>query len=62
MAKERACKNCKRLIKGNICPICKKSELSAKWKGVVVIFDPENSEIAKKMKITAAGRYTIRVK
>ena len=58
---EKACKNCRRLVKGNLCPICKSSEVTSSWKGVLVIFDA-NSEIAKEAGITAPGKYAIRVK
>jgi len=58
---EKACKNCRRLVKGNLCPICKSSEVTSSWKGVLVIFDA-NSEIAKEAGITAPGKYAIRIK
>ena len=58
---EKACKTCRRLLKGNICPACKSSELTTNWKGVVVVFDA-NSEIAREAGITAPGKYAVRVK
>ena len=58
---EKACKTCRRLVKGNLCPICKTSELTSNWKGVIVIIDP-NSEIAKEAGITASGKYATKVK
>ena len=58
---EKACKTCRRLLKGNLCPTCKSSELTSSWKGVLVVFDSE-SEIAKEAGITAAGKYAIRIK
>lgn len=58
---ERACRSCKRLIKGNVCPVCKSSELTSTWKGIVVVFDA-NSEIAKEAGITAPGKYAVRMK
>jgi DNA-directed RNA polymerase subunit E" len=58
---EKACKICKRLLKGNLCPACKSSELTANWKGVLVVFDA-NSEIAKEAAITAVGKYAVRTK
>jgi DNA-directed RNA polymerase subunit E" len=58
---EKACKSCRRLLKGNLCPACKSSELSSSWKGVLVVFNPE-SEIAKEAGITAAGKYAVRIK
>jgi DNA-directed RNA polymerase subunit E" len=58
---EKACKSCRRLLKGNLCPACKSSELSSNWKGVLVVFDA-NSEIAKEAGITAVGKYAVRIK
>jgi DNA-directed RNA polymerase subunit E" len=49
------------LLKGNLCPACKSSELTSSWKGVLVIFNAE-SEIAKEAGVTAAGKYAVRIK
>lgn len=60
MAK-KACRNCKRIIlKGNVCPVCKSTDVTTSFQGIVVIFDVE-SEIAKKLGITAPGKYAIKV-
>ena len=37
---------------GDTCPVCKNSQTTTNWKGFVIIFNPEKSEIAKKMGIT----------
>lgn len=57
---KKACRTCKRIVKGNSCPVCKTSDLTTTFQGVVVIFDVE-SDVAKKMGITAPGTYAIRV-
>ncbi len=57
----KACKNCHRIVeKGRKCPYCG-GELTTNWKGLAVIINPDNSEIAKLMEITTPGRYAIRV-
>jgi DNA-directed RNA polymerase subunit E" len=56
----KACKNCKRIVEKNVCPVCKTSDMTSSFKGVVVIFDTE-SELAKKLGITAPGKYALRV-
>ena len=61
MQKLKACKNCRRIVEGDVCPVCKDSELTAHWKGSITIIDPEKSELAKKMEITTPGRYAIRI-
>ena len=55
----RACKQCRRIISGKICPVCK-IEAARNYQGVIVVFDT-NSEIAKKMGITAPGQYALKV-
>ena len=57
-----ACKKCKRLIKTKKCSICNTTDVTDKWKGSLTIFDTEKSEIAKKMEITFAGSYALKVK
>jgi len=59
---EKACKNCKRLVgRGSECPICRSKDLTNSWRGLLIVYDPE-SEIAKKVGISAPGRYAIRVR
>lgn len=41
------------------CPNCKSSDLSTSWKGVVVINDPEGSEIAKILEINTPGKFAL---
>ena len=59
---DKACKNCRFISSGPVCPNCKSSNLSDDWSGLVVIIDPSVSEVAKRMGITAAGRYAVRVR
>lgn len=59
---EKACRSCKAISMGSICPNCKSTNLSDDWSGLVIIFDPENSEIAKKMGVDKPGRYAIRIR
>lgn len=59
---EKACKNCRFISNGPVCPNCKSTNLSDDWSGLVVIMDLPNSEVAKRMGITAPGRYALRVR
>jgi DNA-directed RNA polymerase subunit E" len=59
---DKACKNCRYISNGPICPNCKSTNLSEDWSGLVVIVDPNASEVAKRMSISAAGRYALRVR
>jgi len=62
MSIERACKKCNAIYLGDKCPVCGSQEYSEEIKGRVVIFDPENSEVAKNAKITKKGTYAIKIK
>jgi DNA-directed RNA polymerase subunit E" len=58
---EKACKQCHRIVEGDVCPVCKESQLTPSWKGFVVVIDPATSEIAKHLKITTPGKYALRL-
>jgi DNA-directed RNA polymerase subunit E" len=59
---EKACPKCHLISNKNVCPQCKASPLSDDYTGLVIILDPENSAIAKAMKIKEKGRYALRVR
>lgn len=59
---KKACKQCKLIYTGEKCPNCDSKETTEDWKGRVVIINPENSEIAKKLKIKKPGIYAIKTK
>lgn len=59
---DKACKNCRFISGGPVCPNCKSTNLSDDWSGLIIIMDPSVSEVAKRMGITAAGRYALRVR
>jgi DNA-directed RNA polymerase subunit E" len=60
--REKACTNCHFITKENVCAKCKSTNLSEDYSGIVVMFDPENSSIAKAMKIKKKGRYALKVR
>ncbi|MBS3064011.1 MAG: DNA-directed RNA polymerase, subunit E'' [DPANN group archaeon] len=57
---KKACKTCGALVMKDICPTCHDSKLTENWKGRVIVIEPENSDIAKKMGIKKKGEYAIR--
>ncbi len=57
----KACRECHRLVEGNICPVCKTSHLTEEWNGLAIIFDID-SIIAKKLNTASPGRYALRVR
>ncbi len=60
--KEKVCRNCKLFVKGPVCPICRQANFSRSWKSIVIINDPNDSEIAKTLGITVPGKYCLWVK
>lgn len=62
MVRKKACKKCKIFVKKNECPICKSTDLTTSWKGRIVIFDTNKSEIAQKLGIKIKGDYAIKTK
>ncbi len=59
---EQVCRECHRIINGQTCAICGSSNLSSDWSGMVIIIDPERSEIAKKMDVKVADKYALKVR
>jgi len=60
---ERACKNCRFVVsEGHTCPNCNSTELTEKWSSYMLIFDVENSELAKKIGAKTPGKYALRIK
>lgn len=57
--KEKVCKICKRFVEGDKCPACGTSDFTKTWKGVIIINDPNESELAKMLGINAPGKYAI---
>jgi len=44
------------------CPNCRSTELSDYWSGLVVIFNVEESKIAKLLNLAIPGRYALKVR
>ncbi|MHA2363338.1 MAG: transcription elongation factor subunit Spt4 [Candidatus Hodarchaeales archaeon] len=61
----KACKTCTTVIlgKGEPCPICKSTDtLSPNWGGLIIVLNPERSQIAKHVNLRRHGLYAIRVR
>lgn len=61
MVKQMACRKCKFITIGKVCPVCKSSDLSPDWIGIVLVVDPNDSHIAKSLGIKEKGKYALRV-
>lgn len=61
MAREVACKKCKAVTVGKVCPVCKSTDLSPDWSGVIIIFDPLKSQIASTLELSVPHKYALKV-
>jgi DNA-directed RNA polymerase subunit E" len=59
--REFACKKCRAVTVGKVCPICKSSELTPDWYGIILIFDANKSRIASLLEIRSAHKYALKV-
>jgi len=60
-ARAKACRNCRRIVVGNVCDACGSSNLSTSYSGLLIVLDVEKSQIAKELGIRKAGRYAVKV-
>jgi DNA-directed RNA polymerase subunit E" len=61
MASQKACKQCKTIFEGNKCPNCGSEEFSDNFKGKVIVLNPEESEVAKNLKVQKKGKFAIKI-
>ncbi|UCD21261.1 MAG: DNA-directed RNA polymerase subunit E'' [archaeon] len=61
MKGEKVCKKCQIMVSGDKCLLCNGNQLVENWRGKVIIFNPEKSEIAQHLKFKQKGRYAIKV-
>lgn len=58
---QKACTHCSRITTKELCPVCK-NPTSTNWSGLLIITDPESSDVAKELGIELAGEYALRVR
>ncbi len=58
--KQKACKNCKMIVDGDKCENCDSTEFAENFKGKINVLKPEESEIAKNLKITKKGSFAVK--
>lgn len=59
---EKACRKCRRIVQGEVCPVDQSTDLTKTFEGYIVILDPQNSEVATAMKATTPGKYALKIK
>ena len=58
----RACRFCKNISEESVCPVCKNSEFSDDYSGLLVVLDAENSILAEKLDTTESGNYALKIR
>jgi DNA-directed RNA polymerase subunit E" len=59
---DKVCRNCKRFVTGTACPACRTANFTRTWKGILIVNDPNGSEVAQLLGISAPGKYALWVK
>ena len=58
----RACRSCKNLTEEPICPVCKNTEFSDDFSGLLIVLDAEHSILAEKLNTTEPGAYALKIR
>ncbi len=58
-----ACGECNAILddEQDQCHHCPTSPISRDWQGLVIVFNPEMSEVGKRMGVTRPGSYALKV-
>ncbi|MEN2975361.1 MAG: transcription elongation factor subunit Spt4 [Candidatus Caldarchaeales archaeon] len=56
-SREKVCRVCKRIVVGNECDNCGSTNLTTRSSGLIIVIDPEKSEIAKELGLKKSGSY-----
>ena len=58
----RACRTCKNISEETICPVCKGTEFSDDYSGLLIVLKPENSLLAEKLDTNESGVYALKIR
>ena len=58
----RACRQCKNITEENVCPVCKGTELSDDYSGLLIVLNPDNSILAEKLNAAEPGKYALKIR
>lgn len=63
MEKLKACRNCRYLVplEEQRCPVCGGTSFTKFWRGMLIVVDPDKSEVAKMLDIKYTGRFAIAI-
>jgi len=61
--KDKACKICSTIFfEGDKCPQCGSKEVTEGFKGRMIVFNPEKSELATKLNLKNKGNFAIKTR
>ncbi len=60
-SRERACRNCRKIVSGNVCDNCGSTSLTTNFQGLFIALLPEESKIAETLEIKKPGHYAVKV-
>lgn len=58
----RACRTCKNISEETICPVCKGTEFSDDYSGLLVVLKADNSLLAEKLDTKEPGVYALKIR
>jgi DNA-directed RNA polymerase subunit E" len=58
----RACRTCKNISEDSICPVCRGSEFSDDYSGLLIVLEPDNSLLAEKLETNEPGAYALKIR
>ncbi|HPR41834.1 MAG TPA: transcription elongation factor subunit Spt4 [Candidatus Methanofastidiosa archaeon] len=57
-----ACKECRRVLTTKECYFCKKESGESDWGGLLIVIDPERSNISKETGYKVPGKYALKIR
>ena len=58
----RACRYCKNISDETVCPVCRNTEFSDDYSGLLVVLDADNSILAEKLDTNEPGNYALKIR
>ncbi len=60
---EKACRNCRLIVEGAVCPLCNTADFLTKtWEGHIFIINPQESQVAEAIGAKTPGKYALKIK
>ena len=58
----RACRVCKNISEESICPVCRGTDLSDDYSGLLIVLKPDTSLLAEKLETKEPGAYALKIR